>query len=227
MAKVDPFSSFFDTVEFNEDNPEPRCPCILLLDTSSSMAGAPIAAMNAGLLDFKKEIAKDELAALRVEVAIVTFGPVIVKQPFVSITQFVPPILAAEGSTPLGPAINKAMELIDERKKIYRSKGISFYRPWIFLITDGAPDVNDVVWPAAAKRVKELEAEKRVAFFSVGVEGADMEKLKMVSTRPPLRLKGLQFKDMFVWLSSSLSKVSHSKPTEDVPLNSPGGWGTV
>ena len=34
-----------DAVEFAE-NPEPRCPCILLLDTSGSMQRAPIAALN-------------------------------------------------------------------------------------------------------------------------------------------------------------------------------------
>lgn len=32
------------------DNPEPRCPVILSCDTSGSMAGAPMIALNAGLL---------------------------------------------------------------------------------------------------------------------------------------------------------------------------------
>ena len=32
----------FAATEFAE-NPEPRCPCLLLLDTSGSMAGKPIA----------------------------------------------------------------------------------------------------------------------------------------------------------------------------------------
>jgi uncharacterized protein with von Willebrand factor type A (vWA) domain len=36
-------SQLEETVEFAE-NPEPRCPCVLLLDTSSSMRGAPITA---------------------------------------------------------------------------------------------------------------------------------------------------------------------------------------
>jgi hypothetical protein len=31
------------------DNPEPRCACLLLLDTSGSMGGAPIRELNAGL----------------------------------------------------------------------------------------------------------------------------------------------------------------------------------
>ncbi len=38
----------FAEAEFAE-NPEPRCPCLLLLDTSGSMAGAPIAQLNLGI----------------------------------------------------------------------------------------------------------------------------------------------------------------------------------
>ena len=34
-----------EVVEFAE-NPEPRCPCVLLLDTSASMTGTPIQALN-------------------------------------------------------------------------------------------------------------------------------------------------------------------------------------
>ena len=36
-----------DMVEF-VDNPEPRCPCVLLLDVSGSMTGSRIQALNNG-----------------------------------------------------------------------------------------------------------------------------------------------------------------------------------
>jgi len=45
--------SQLEQVEF-QDNPEPRCPVVLLLDTSGSMAGKPIDELNAGLQDFQK-----------------------------------------------------------------------------------------------------------------------------------------------------------------------------
>ena len=35
-------------------NPEPRCPCLLLLDVSGSMRGHPIDELNAGLNTFKE-----------------------------------------------------------------------------------------------------------------------------------------------------------------------------
>jgi len=50
-----------DAVEFAE-NPEPRCPCILLLDISGSMQGERINALNEGLRTFKEELNRDSLA---------------------------------------------------------------------------------------------------------------------------------------------------------------------
>ena len=58
------------------DNPEPRCPCLLLLDNSGSMRGAPLSELNEGLKIFREALASDSLTSKRVEVAIVTFGPV-------------------------------------------------------------------------------------------------------------------------------------------------------
>ena len=78
----------------------------------------------------------------------------------------------------------------------------------------------------AAQRVKEEETNKRVAFFAVGVEGADMNQLQTMSVRSPIKLKGLSFREMFVWLSASMQRVSHSKPDEQVPLTPPD-WGMV
>src|SRR5512135_449557 len=62
-----------EQVEFAQ-NPEPRCPVVLVLDVSGSMAGKPIAELNQGLQDFAQVLKNDPLAALRVEVAVLTFG---------------------------------------------------------------------------------------------------------------------------------------------------------
>jgi hypothetical protein len=50
-------------------NPEPRCACVLVLDTSRSMAGEPIASLNHGLAVFRDELKKNPLACRRVELA--------------------------------------------------------------------------------------------------------------------------------------------------------------
>src|SRR5580700_5787795 len=84
----------FGGAEFAE-NPEPRCPCLLLLDTSGSMNGDPIRELNSGLASFKDAIAADSLALKRVEVGLITFGPVQTQNDFQTVDMFAPPILSA------------------------------------------------------------------------------------------------------------------------------------
>lgn len=217
----------FDRVELDTSNPEPRCPCVLLLDTSSSMSGSPIEELNAGLQVFKQNLCADDLTMLRVEVAVVTFGGIVeIVQDFVTADQFHPPHLSVRGDTPMGSAINVALDHLDARKQNYQRSGLGYFRPWIFLITDGAPTDGDL-WRTAAQRVHKEETAKKVAFFAVGVEGADMNVLKQISQRQPVNLQGLNFQEMFVWLSNSLTKVSHSEPNAEIPLQSPLGWGKV
>jgi uncharacterized protein YegL len=206
-------------------NPEPRCPCLLLLDTSGSMSGQPIAEMNAGLRTFKQELDSDAMATQRVEVAIMTFGPVRVVSEFQTADTFQPPELSTTGDTPMGAAIAAGLDMLDARKAMYRQAGLSYYRPWVFLITDGAPTDS---WQAAAQRVRAGDNNERKAFsfFAVGVQGADMATLAQIcsTNRPPMALKGLSFRELFTWLSSSLGGVARSQPGQLVALPPPSGW---
>lgn len=210
------------------DNPEPRCPCVLLLDVSGSMSGQPIAQLNAGLKQLQQELGADALASKRVELAIVTFGPVRVAQDFVTADMFSAPRLDTEGTTPMGEAIQEALELIRLRKQQYQANGIAYYRPWVFLITDGAPTDD---WSAAARAVHAAESSKSLAFFPVGVDGADFNILRQLGPRTPIKLRGLAFRELFQWLSNSLSGVSKSKVGDALALpppdTTPKGWAVV
>jgi uncharacterized protein YegL len=198
------------------DNPEPRCPCLLLLDTSGSMSGQPINELNVGIRVFKDELSADPMASKRVEVAIVAFGPVRIETDFQTVDLFDPPTLTAGGGTPMGAAIEAGLALLDQRKQLYRANGVSYYRPWIFLVTDGGPTDS---WKDAAAKVKAGEAANHFSFFAVGVEGARIDVLTEIAIREPLKLKELRFRDLS--RSALGDKVELANPA------APSGWATV
>ena len=141
------------------------------------MRGQPIDELNAGIRTFKQELMSDTMAIQRVEVGIITFGPVRVVSEFQTADLFEPPpTLQANGDTPMGAAIEQGLDLLDARKQTYRHAGVSYYRPWIFLITDGAPTDR---WHNAAERVRSGDSNERksFSFFAVAVSGADTATL--------------------------------------------------
>lgn len=216
----------FEGNEFAE-NPEPRALCVLVLDTSGSMSGPPIAELNAGLQRFKSDLERSPLAAKRVEPVVVTFGGgVRVESPPATVEHFTPPSLRASGNTPLGAALNTALELVAQRKEEYRAAGVSYYRPWVFVFSDGEP--NDA-WQEAADRLAAEEERKGLVVFAVGVGGANFDVLRNVARKnAPVRLKDVgHFAEMFRWLSNSLQQVSSSRVGEQLRLEPPKGWGVI
>ncbi len=219
-------------VEF-ADNPEPRCPVALIVDKSGSMQRPPnqavangvqpIQAVNDALQQFRAELARDTLAMLRAEIALVAFNHRVVHYDFTSVQAFAPPVLGADGGTKISLAVNTALDLLDTRKQVYRENGISYFRPIALLLTDGRPEHDT---PEELEKTRERlmieEEDRRIAFFSFGVEGADINALSQVMppNRPPRHIgSATQIAGLFQWLSNSVAKISTSNPGDRIRLD--------
>jgi len=192
------------------------------------MQGEKIDALNAGLRTLKDCLMDDQLAVKRVELAVVTFDSnVNVVHDFVTADNFNPPTLTTTGMTHMGSGIQKALDMLKERKAVYKANGVAYYRPWVMMITDGEPQgESDEIVQRAIQRLTQEENDRRVAFFAVGVAGANMTRLTEIAVRTPIKLTGLNFKEMFVWLSASMATVAQSRIDDQVALPPPG-WGSV
>jgi uncharacterized protein YegL len=204
---------------------EPRCLCLLLLDTSAPMAGEPIAALNHGLEVLSQELLQLPLARKRVEVSIVTFGAgVELVQDFIPADRFRPALLPARGETPLGAAILFGLDHLESRTANYQLHEVPYSRPWVVLITDGMPQGEPLeTTRLAIQRIRKVEAAGQAVFFAVGVEGANMPLLARIAVRPPVKLRKLCFANLFTWLSASIA--CGADPGEG-PWP-PGDWGTT
>lgn len=213
---------------------EPHVATVLLLDTSGSMnlkssINIPnITQLNEGLKIFKNELEEDSLARKRADLAVVTFGgSVRVIHDFSSIEMFEPPTLSASGGTPMGEAILKAVDLVENRVQVYRDKGIHSYAPWIFMITDDEPNMRpgSPMWNEVVEKVHSGQKNKDFLFFTVGVESANMDLLGQIAPPEvePIILREGKFKEMFKWISNSISEVSRSTPGDQIDLKDPTG----
>ncbi len=195
------------------DNPAPRCPVILLLDTSSSMYGEPINELNRALKQFIKETAEDEAAGRSVELEVINFdSKAHVAMPFTPVcdVEREPADLVAKGMTSMGAALELANRHLSERRKLYSNMGISSYRPWVILMTDGAP--NDDWWTPAQK-MRQLGEFGKIQYIGIEIgNNADHHTLcQILPANPgPVKLQGLRFKQFFRWLTDSLKSVSSS-----------------
>lgn len=211
------------------NNPLPRCATILALDVSGSMDGDPIKQLKAGALKFIRTVKEDDIASASLELAIVLFGGDNAKLliPFTNLSDDnvnwheIISNIDADGSTPMGEAVELSLNLLESRKEEYKNNGVSYYQPWFVMITDGEP--TDLEWEKAARRLYNAEQNKRVFPMVVGTEDADFYNLKKFVSEP-IQLEGLKFQEFFSWLSASMSRVSTSAVGEEVTLPPKTGW---
>ena len=116
------------------------------------------------------------------------------------------------------------MQEIENEKARFRQAGVAYTRPWLFLMSDGHPTDR---WEAAAEQCRDSEQKNRVAVLPIAVGNADLRVLSEFSRngeRGVKQLQGLQFKELFLWLSASMRVVSNSTPGGQVQLPPTDSW---
>ena len=182
-----------------------------------------------GLNLFYDNLLDDDVARYSAEVCVVTFGgnsPELIMD-FANLDrqeserQQKLSALQAHGETPMGEAVNMALNCLDTRKREYKDAGVDYFQPWLVLMTDGAPNGSTAELDRAISRTNELANNKKLTIFPIGIgEAADMNCLEKFSPkRAPLRLKGMNFKGFFEWLSQSVSRTSQSMPGDAIKLD--------
>ncbi len=198
---------------------EPHMACVLLLDTSGSMTGYPIESLNMAVNDFREQTTMDELAKRRVDLAIIEFNDSArLVQDFMPISMMNRVELTTGGCTAMGEGIEMAIDKVKERNAFYAEMGTPCYKPWIFMITDGAP-TDDIT--AARERIA-LEENKgshgKLKFWAVGVPGYDSRTLTSLTKRC-IALDDADFRGIFNWLSESMVTISVSRVDENAALS--------
>lgn len=199
-------------------NKDQKCPVVLLLDTSGSMSGQPIDELNKAIIKLKDDILEDALLSNRLEVGIVAFDDDARVERGIDLitpeTQL--PTLSIGGVTNLVAGMEKAIELVEDRKTFYKANGEQYYRPFIVLFTDGAPTNSAEEIEAIDLKIQTMSDNKKFVFLPFGVEGADMQLLaKLAAQTADERLQNkakaykmkdvTKFSEVFAFVSASIS----------------------
>ena len=200
------------------DNPEGesqtrRLPIYLLLDTSGSMIGDKIEAVNVGVRILYDELMQDPMAIETAYLSVITFDNQ-VKQviPLTALTQFQPISLRASGGTSLGAALKLLNEALDRDTITNSPDRKGDYKPLVFLLTDGKPTDS---WEEPAKALRNRPKQKLATIIALGCGGpgdVDENILKKVADVVLLmqNVNADQIHQFFKWVSQSVSTASKS-----------------
>jgi uncharacterized protein YegL len=216
-------------IDYEDAGTAQRVLLMMCLDTSYSMQGEPIRLLNEALTGWADTLRRDINLAATAEIALVTFGAggVVVwrgtrslptrsdETPFIPAGQFRPPVLQAAGVTPMAEAIEVAMTLVETRKLQLRSSYLQYYRPLIWLVTDGVPTDDGGRYSEGWRRLPpvldQAQQAKRFRFFAVGVGAMDDTGKAVLSALSPndnFTLGGFPFQELLPLLSASIEQTA-------------------
>ena len=212
------FTSFGQVRLNRNDNFQPRAPAAFIFDISGSMAGPPIAELNAAIPGLFQDLLRDDCTAARLEPCLIACGgdTADIISPFGPLHQLQSfrPNFEAGGKTPLGSSIELAMQQISHRREFYHTESLPYFLPTVIILSDGHP--TDYAWEHASEELAKLAklGPKNWTVIAIAIgPNADIEALRKVThpDLPPLQLHGLKFPELFRWLSTSIT-IGASRP---------------
>jgi uncharacterized protein YegL len=152
-----------------------------------------------------------------------------IKNPFDDATRFVAPKEIASGTTPLGEALLLALKKIEEEKAYLRTQGLSYHRPWLFVMSDGKPNEGSV-WSEACREAQQAITGKKASVFAIAIDSGNpneleqcVAELQKLTPRKVLVIESVKFSEFFVWLSNSMALASDTT-AENPAMASNLGW---
>ncbi|MBQ9478828.1 MAG: VWA domain-containing protein [Selenomonadaceae bacterium] len=175
-----------------------------------------------GIRLFYESIMNDKFSRSAAEICVVTFddeAKCLVD--FANVYRQEVPVLKVGGITSMGEGVNLALDLLEQRKSEFKAKGVSYHQPWLVLMTDGEPNGNETVLRQAMARTNQMINDKKLTLFPIGI-GKDANLATLAKFTPKgnaIKLRGINFKDMFEWLSASVEQISQSTMGERANIN--------
>ncbi|MEZ6127166.1 MAG: VWA domain-containing protein [Planctomycetaceae bacterium] len=188
-----------------------RLPVYVLIDTSGSMAGEPITALETGLQSLLSDLITDPQCLDTVWLSIIAFSNHAEQiLPLTDLCEVELPPLKAEGATALGDALELLAECLDEEVRRMSETVKGDWRPITFLFTDGAPSDE---WEDACD---ELRNSDRTTLVACGA-GPEIDEgvLQRIGDKV-IRLQDTQPGTLGVfmcWMSEAVTSTSHSLGT--------------
>ncbi len=187
-----------------------RLPVYLLLDCSGSMAGDPIIAVNEGLSMIYHLLMGDPQALETVYLSVICFSSRVDQYQLVSLDQFQPPQLTANGSTSMGEALRILAQSIEQDLVLNTPTQHGDFRPLVFLLTDGEPTDN---YRNAIAQLQLLRGSRKPTIVALGCgSGVNTSMLHEVTGNVFLMhtVSPEAIKAFFKWISGSIAQTSRA-----------------
>lgn len=205
---------------------ERALPIFILADTSGSMIGEKIQAVNKAIHDMINTLRNVNDIRGVFKVSIITFGgdKVCVQQLPTDVRDIKFEELSAAGKTPMGEAITVATELIEDKAVVKSSD----YLPTVVLLSDGYPTdfpggrnatlEQYLEWEPIKKMHEGTRSQKCMRVAMSVDSGTDISMLKAFlnnGTEPMLAADADDIAKLFKWVTmSTISRMSSVNPDD-------------